>query len=248
MKCILLCAGYATRLFPLTENFPKALLEIEDNKPLLDYILEEINTIDEVSEIYIVTNDRYAKHFEKWASKKDNVKPITVFNDYTTNNDNRLGGVGDLNYTIEKANIDEDILVIAGDTLFTYKLIDLIEYYKKVKAPIAATKAIDDINLLRRFAVAKCDETGRIIELVEKPANPESNLGVYATYVYPKEILKEVKSYLEQGFNPDAPGYFLEYVVRNYPTYAFTFEGECFDVGTHESLAEVRQLYKKMGK
>ena len=80
MKCILLCAGYATRLFPLTENFPKALLEIEDNKPLLDYILEEINTIDEVSDIYIVTNDRYAKHFEEWASKKNNIKPITVFN------------------------------------------------------------------------------------------------------------------------------------------------------------------------
>jgi glucose-1-phosphate thymidylyltransferase len=247
MKCILLCAGYATRLFPLTENFPKALLEIEEGKPLLDYIIDEVNTIDEIDSIYIVTNDRYAKHFDTWASAKNNEKPITVLNDHTTNNDNRLGGVGDLNYTIEQANIDEDIIVIAGDNLFTYKLIDLMNYYKQVKAPVAVTKELDDINLLRRFAVAKCDENDRIIDLVEKPANPESNLGVYATYIYPKEILKAVKTYLNEGNNPDAPGYFLEYVVKNYPTYAFKFHGECYDVGTHESLDQVRKLYKNMG-
>ena len=247
MKCILLCAGYATRLFPLTENFPKALLEIEEGKPLLDYIIDEVNTIDEIDSIYLVTNDRYAKHFDTWASAKNNEKPITVLNDHTTNNDNRLGGVGDLNYTIEQANIDEDIIVIAGDNLFTYKLIDLMNYYKQVKAPVAVTKELDDINLLRRFAVAKCDENDRIINLVEKPANPESNLGVYATYIYPKEILKAVKTYLKEGNNPDAPGYFLEYVVKNYPTYAFKFHGECYDVGTHESLDQVRKLYKNMG-
>jgi glucose-1-phosphate thymidylyltransferase len=247
MKCILLCAGYATRLFPLTENFPKALLDIEEGKPLLDYILDEVNTIEEIDSIYVVTNDRYAKHFENWASNKNNIKPITVLNDHTTNNENRLGGVGDLNYTIEQANIDEDIIVIAGDTLFTYKLQDLMDYYKQVKAPVAVTKELDDINLLRRFAVAKCDENNRIIDLVEKPANPESNVGVYATYIYPKEILKDIKKYLEAGYNPDAPGYFLEYVVRNYPTYAYKFLGECYDVGTHESLNEVRTLYKNMG-
>lgn len=247
MKCILLCAGYATRLFPLTENFPKALLEIEEGKPLLDYIIDEVNTIDEIDSIYLVTNDRYAKHFDTWASAKNNEKPITVLNDHTTNNDNRLGGVGDLNYTIEQANIDEDIIVIAGDNLFTYKLIDLMNYYKQVKAPVAVTKELNDINLLRRFAVAKCDENDRIIDLVEKPANPESNLGVYATYIYPKEILKAVKAYLKEGNNPDAPGYFLEYVVKNYPTYAFKFHGECYDVGTHESLDQVRKLYKNMG-
>lgn len=246
MKCILLCAGYATRLFPLTENFPKALLEIEEGKPLLDYILDEVNSIEEIDSIYVVTNDRYAKHFENWAENKNNIKPITVFNDHTTNNENRLGGVGDLNYTIENANIEEDIIVIAGDTLFTYKLKDLIEYYKQVNAPVAVTKELDDINLLRRFAVAKCDENNRIIDLVEKPANPESNVGVYATYIYPKEILKDVKKYLEEGNNPDAPGYFLEYVVKNYPTYAYKFDGECYDVGTHESLDQVRKLYKKI--
>ena len=245
MKCILLCAGYATRLFPLTENFPKALLEIADGKPLLDYILDEVNTIDEVDEIFVITNNRYAHHFEKWANKKENIKPISVINDNTNSNDDRLGAIGDMQYTINVKQIYDDILVIAGDNLFDYKLKDLIDYYKNVKGPVATTKQLNDINLLRRFAVASVNDKGIITQLEEKPNEPKSDLGVYATYIYPKEILVELKKYLESGNNPDAPGYFLEYVVKNFDTYAFKFEGNCYDVGTHESLAEVRKIYTK---
>ena len=130
MKCLLLCAGYATRLFPLTENFPKALLEV-GNRPLLDYIVDEVNSLDEVDEIYLVTNKRYTPHFEKWANEKNNIKPITVFNDITTYNENRLVSIGDIQFTIEKANIDDDLLVIAGDNLFTFKLRDFVDFQKE---------------------------------------------------------------------------------------------------------------------
>ena len=121
MKCILLCAGYATRLFPLTENFPKALLEV-GGRPLLNYIVDEVNTLDEVDEIYLVTNNKYTPHFQKWADELNNIKPITVFNDKTTTNENRLGAIGDIEFTIENAKIDDDLLIIAGDNLFTFKL------------------------------------------------------------------------------------------------------------------------------
>lgn len=130
MKCLLLCAGYATRLFPLTENFPKALLEV-GNRPLLDYIVDEVNSLDEVDEIYLVTNKRYTPHFEKWAKDKNNIKPIIVFNDNTTNNENRLGAIGDIQFTIEKANINDDLLIIAGDNLFTFKLRDFVDFQKQ---------------------------------------------------------------------------------------------------------------------
>ena len=110
MKCILLCAGYATRLFPITKNFPKALLEIEDGKPLLNYIMDQIDNISDIDEIYLVTNDRYYNHFINWKDTLNTNKKLTVLNDYTTNNDDKLGAVGDLKYTKDKMNINDILL------------------------------------------------------------------------------------------------------------------------------------------
>lgn len=134
MKCILLCAGYATRLFPLTQNFPKALLEIEENKPLLDFILEKVNKIKEVDEIYLITNNRYYEHFLAWSQKKENlIIPITVINDHTTTNEDRLGAIGDIEYVIKQKQIEEDVLIIAGDNLFDFNLTDMVQFYHQKK-------------------------------------------------------------------------------------------------------------------
>ena len=227
MKCILLCAGYATRLFPLTENFPKALLDIEAGKPLLDYILDEVNTIDIVDEIYLITNAKYYNHFNDWAMKKNNVKKITVINDMTDSNDNRLGAI------------------IAGNNLFDYKLKDVVDYYKNKNAVTVCAKQINDINILKGFAVAKLDSDDRILDLEEKPENPKSDIGVYATYLYPKFVINEIVNYLKEGNKPDAPGYLVEYLYKKYPVYAYKFEGNCYDVGTFDSLNLVREKYNK---
>ena len=196
MKCILLCAGYATRLFPLTQNFPKALLEV-GGRSILDYTLDEVNSINEIDHIYLVTNAKYTPHFEEWAKSKNNIKPITVFNDGTTNNDDRLGAIGDMQFTIEKAGIDDDILVLATDNLFTFKLKDFVEFYKTKNAPSVCVREEDDINLLKRVGVAKLDEDMRIVDFVEKPAEPQSKYAVYAEYIYPKNVLPMIKTYLE---------------------------------------------------
>lgn len=245
MKCILLCAGYATRLFPLTENFPKALLEIEENKPLLDYILEKVNKIKEVDEIYLITNDRYYSHFLSWSKEKDNAsKPITVINDHTTSNDDRLGAIGDIQYVIEQKQIQDDVLIIAGDNLFDFELTDVIDFYHQKQGSVVCVKEIEEYELLKRLAVAKLNENDQIIDLAEKPAHPESNIGVFANYIYPKEILPLFKQYLEEGNVKDAPGYFVQYLYKIKPVYAYRFQGNCFDVGTHEALEEVRLLYR----
>lgn len=244
MKCILLCAGYATRLFPLTENFPKALLEV-GGRAILDYTLEKVNEIDEIDAIYLVTNAKYTPHFEKWANEKDNVKPITVFNDGTTNNDDRLGAIGDIQFTIDNANINDDILVLATDNLFDFKLLDFYNFYKSKNAPSVCVRAEQDINLLKRVGVAELDEEMKIVGFEEKPAEPKSKYAVYAEYIYPKEVLSEIKKYLEEGNSCDAPGNLVAYIYKKMPTYAYAFEGECYDVGTHEALAQVNELYSK---
>ncbi|NLL44810.1 MAG: nucleotidyltransferase family protein [Mollicutes bacterium] len=243
MKCILLCAGYATRLFPLTENFPKALLDIEPGKPLLNYIVEEVNTLDEVDEIFVISNNCYYQLLADWASALNNPKPIRVLNDNTNSNEDRLGAIGDIMFTIEHGNINDDILVIAGDNLFDYKLRGLLDYYHQVKAPIVACKEVNNIDLLRRCGVVTIDENNCIIGMVEKPAEPPSNIVAFATYLYPKKLLPKIKQYLEEGNKPDAPGHLVEYFYKRMPVYSYLFEGNCYDVGTHEALKEVRQLY-----
>lgn len=242
MKCIFLCAGYATRLFPLTENFPKALLEV-GGRAILDYTLDEVNEIDEIDEIYLVTNAKYTPHFQKWAESKNNVKPITVFNDGTTNNDDRLGAIGDIQFTINNAKIDDDILVLATDNLFTFKLKDFVEFYKNKNAPSVCVREEQDMNLLKRVGVAKLDSDMKILDFEEKPAEPKSNYAVYAEYIYPKNVLPEINKYLEEGNSCDAPGNLVAYMYKKMPTYAYAFKGECYDVGTHEALAQVNELY-----
>lgn len=244
MKCIFLCAGYATRLFPLTENFPKALLKV-GGRALLDYILDEVNSLDEIDEIYLVTNAKYTPHFESWAKAKNNIKPITVINDGTYTNDDRLGAIGDINFTIEKCNINDDVLIIAGDNLFTFKLREFVDFYEAKNAPSVCVREETDINLLKRVGVAVLDDSNKILDFEEKPAEPKSKYAVYAEYIYPKEILPVFKEYLAEGNSNDAPGNFVAYLYKKMPTYAYPFKGECYDVGTHDALAYVNEIYSK---
>ncbi len=245
MKCILLCAGYATRLFPLTENFPKHLLEIKEGKTILDYNIEQINVIDEIDEVYLVTNHRYYEHFVKWnEERKNKLKPIIVLDDNTTSNDDRLGAIGDIQYTIDQMKIDDDLIIIAADNLYDYSLKKAVDFYNLKKAPVVLADTCDDLEYIKSFAVAKLDEENQIHDLVEKPENPNSNVRVWATYFYPKNIVPMIKTYLEEGNNPDSPGRFPQYLYQKMPMYAYCFtDGICYDVGTHAALAEAREIF-----
>lgn len=242
MKCILLCAGYATRLFPLTENFPKALLKV-GQRSIIDYALEKVNKIDDIDQIYLVTNSKYAKHFSDWANEKNNVKPITVFDDGTSSNDDRLGAIGDIQFVIDNTKLDDDILVLATDNLFDFELKDFYDFYKEKKSTCVCVRE-EDYEKLKRLGVAQLDENMKIIGFEEKPAEPKGKFAVYAEYIYPKNIVPKIKKYLEEGNSCDAPGNLIAYLYDKVPTYAYSFSGDCHDIGTHESLAYVNEVYK----
>lgn len=246
MKCILLCAGYATRLFPLTENFPKALLEI-GGRPLLDYTLDEVNSIDKIDEIYLVTNKKYAPHFKAWADSKNNSKKITIFDDGTTTNENRLGAIGDIKFVIDQAKLDDDMLVIAGDNLFTFKLNDFVKFQEERGGSAVCVKE-ETYEKLKGLGVVQVNDEMTIIGFEEKPAEPKSTLAAYAEYIYPRETLPTFDRYIAEGNNIDAPGRFVSYLYDKEQVSAFKFEGECYDVGTHAALAEVNEIYSKKNK
>lgn len=243
MKAIILVAGYATRLYPLTLNTPKALLPIS-GKPIIDYIVEELNTLDIVNEIFVVTNHKFAEDFNKWAKNHKSNQSISILDDGTTSEETRLGAIGDILFTIKQKNIEEEMIIIAGDNFFTYKLADYYKFYKKVDKDCVCVKEFDDIELLKQYGVALLDENQKLIGIEEKPKIPKSNTAVYATYIYKKDTVPLFEKYIEEGNKPDAPGYFLEWLYTKKEVYAYIFDGECYDIGTPKSYEEVCAEFK----
>lgn len=247
MKVVVLAAGYATRLYPLTENFPKPLLEV-NGKSILDYLIEDLDKIDEINEHIIVSNAKFAHIFEDWAQKCNYTKPVTVLNDGTTSNETRLGAVRDILFAIEEKNIDEDIFVIAGDNLIDFSFSRFIDFAKAKNASAVLVNYEEDIEELRRCGVMVPDENMRIVSMEEKPREPKSNWCVGPFYYYRKEDLCWVKQGIEDGCGVDAPGSFVCYLCEKTDVYAMEMPGTRFDIGGFESYEEVKKTYKGITK
>lgn len=245
MKAIILAAGYATRLYPLTENKPKALLPIA-GKPILDYIVDSIEKISAIDELAVVSNSKFYAHFENWKSFSKTRLKITVLDDGTTDDSNKLGAIGDIAYAVEKLKIDDDILVMAGDNIFTFNLEDYYNEFVSLNKDMILVKKLDDIDELRRMANIITDENGRVTEMVEKPKNPKSNIAAFASYIYKRETVPLFKKYLDEGNNPDAPGFFPSWLYKLKDVYAYSFKGECYDIGTPKSYEEVNEIFKNL--
>ena len=245
MKAIILSAGYATRLYPLTKNTPKGLLPI-GRKSILDFIVDQIETIKEIDEIFIISNHKFYENFYAWSKTRKTHLEITVLDDNTTDDTNKLGAIGDILYTIENGGIKEDVLIMAGDNFFTFELSDYIDFYKRVNADTILVKEINNIKELQRMGNAILDSNDIVVAMEEKPKAPKSNCAVFASYVYKKETLPLIKQYLDEGNNPDAPGFFPSWLHKIKPVYAYKFKGECYDIGTRESYAEVCEKFRDL--
>ncbi|MCX5698577.1 MAG: nucleotidyltransferase family protein [Candidatus Omnitrophica bacterium] len=249
MKALILAAGYATRLYPLTKKYPKPLLEVKD-RPIIDYIIDKLGLVGPINEIYIVTNSKFIVDFRKWAKTVKSPKKITLVDDLTKNNQDRLGAVGDINFTIKKKKIQEDLLVVGGDNLFSGSLRGFLDVAKK---NIAATY----LGLFRlkrkinasRYGVVKLDKLNRVISFTEKPKHPESNLAAMCLYYISKNHLNLINAYLQDGKRKvgeaDATGSYIAWLKDKVDVYGYVFNGSWFDIGDYKYLNMAKKTFAK---
>lgn len=242
MKCILLAAGYATRLYPLTKNFPKPLLQVADDT-ILGHILKKIERVEDIDEVFVVTNACFVDHFTQWASSVNSSKKIRIFNDGTSTNETRLGAVGDIRFVLEETGMDEDLMILAGDNLFEFELTNFVDFFQQAGSDCISCHIINDRERIKRTGVVKIDEKGRVLLFQEKPQEPASNLGVPPFYLYKKETLPLIQTFLEEGNKGDAPGHFIPWLLDRKEIRAFRFEGQRFDIGTLESYESVKRIF-----
>ncbi|MDO8602238.1 MAG: nucleotidyltransferase family protein [Candidatus Omnitrophota bacterium] len=246
MKVLLLAAGYATRLYPLTLNTPKPLLPVA-GKTVMGYIFDLIEPLKEVDEVFIVTNEKFFQNFEEWKKNFKSSKKITVIDDGTTSNETRLGATGDIAFVIEKENIKDDLLVLAGDNLFKADLSIFIKFCAAKRPSVTiGLYDIKDLTLSAKYGIVSVDRNDKIIDFKEKPANPLSTLAAMCLYFFPKEKLGIMKSYLGMDNVKDAPGYFLEWLYKREPMFGYIFKDKkWFDIGDKKSLEEADKEFRK---
>ena len=241
MKCMILAAGYATRLYPLTKNFPKPLLEVA-GKPILDWLIEDMTQTGKVDEYIVISNHKFAHIFEDWAANNNKVA-IRVIDDGTTSNDNRLGAVKDIQFAIEQLGLDDDLLVMAGDNLLDFSLAGFIQYAQEKHATCVMRYFEAEEAKLHKTGVAEVADDDRLIAMEEKPAQPKSHWCVPAFYYYTKEDSRLIQKGIESGCGTDAPGSFIAWLCGQTNVYAWEMPGKRYDIGNLQSYEEVKRTF-----
>jgi glucose-1-phosphate thymidylyltransferase len=236
MKALILAAGYATRLRPLTDSIPKQLLPV-GGRPMVDWILDRIRETS-ADEVHLVTNARFAEDFDRWAKDKD----VLVHNDGTTSNEDRLGAIGDIRFV----RLDDDLLVVAGDNLFDFSLADYEAYWRAREGSCVAVLDVGDRELAKKDGIVDVDENDRVIGFVEKPEVPPTTLCATATYLYERDHVRLVGQYLAEGNPPDQPGNYVAWLYQREPVYAYRFDGDWYDIGDASQLLEADNRMRRL--
>lgn len=247
MKALILAAGYAVRLYPLTRQYPKPLLKISGSA-IIDYILDKIECLDEIDEIIIVTNSKYFLLFKKWAAKKKTAKKISLIDDLTSTPQNKRGAIGDMDFSINNsAKIKDDLLVIGGDNLFGGSLRGFLSFAKKIRNyPVIGIYDIEDLKQANKYGVVKLDKNNKVIDFKEKPKVPKSSLVAMCLYYLPKSKLKSVKEYLDSKNNrSDATGFYVDWLSRNYSVFGFVFKQQWYDIGDRVFLNKAKEKFSR---
>lgn len=239
MTSIILAAGYATRMYPLTLNYPKPLLEV-GGKKIIDWLIEDLEKAG-VERTVVVSNHKFISQFQAWAEGREN---IIVLDDGSEDNDHRLGAVKDIEFAIEEANIDDDIVVLAGDNVLNFSLSSFIDYGREKKTSCIMRHEEKDKNKLRKTGVIEIDEDELVLNMEEKPKEPKSNWAVPPFYYYTKEDKDLIKEGIASGCGTDAPGSFVSWLVKTRPVHAYRMIGERFDVGSIEGYEKIKKEYK----
>lgn len=250
MKVLILAAGYATRLYPLTLTQPKPLLPVA-GQPMIEYVLDNLAPIGGIDRVYVVTNAKFAAHFQNWSQAYRASKSklhFTIVNDASTDDTNKLGAIGDLNLVIEREKIQDDLIVVAGDNLFSQSLEDFGKHCRKINAPVLAVYDVGSLEEIKKYNSISLDASGKITFFEEKPKNPASTLTGIALYYYPKAVLPLIKQYVAEGNNPDQPGRLVQWLYPRTPVYTWRVPGIWFDIGSKESLDQANKIFAQLKK
>ncbi len=245
MKVIILAAGYATRLYPLTLTQPKPLLPVA-GKPMIEYVLDNLAPIGGLDRIYVVTNGKFANHFQQWSDGYRTAKAkldFVIVNDGSTDDSNKLGAIGDLHLVLTREQVDDDIIVVAGDNLFSEKLTDFGRFCREKKAPVLAVYDVKDLEQIKKYNAISLAPDGRITFFEEKPKNPSSTVTGIALYFYPRSTLALIKQYVTEGNNPDQPGRLIQWLYPRVPLYTWMVPGLWYDIGSRETLEEANRIF-----
>jgi glucose-1-phosphate thymidylyltransferase len=249
MKVLVLAAGYATRLYPLTLTRPKPLLNVA-GQPMIDYVLDNIAPIGGIDRVYVVTNAKFAGHFQKWSehyraggSKLD----FTIVNDQSTDDSNKLGAIGDMHLVMTREKVDDDLIVVAGDNLFNKSLEEFGAVCREKKAPVLAVYDVGSLEEIKKYNSISLDAAGQITFFEEKPKTPTSTLTGIALYYYPRTVLPLIHQYIAEKNNPDQPGRLVQWMYQRTPVYTWRVPGLWFDIGSKESLEEANRIFARRG-
>ena len=242
MKNIVIAAGYATRLGELTKNFPKPLLQI-GKSTILGRMLDDIDTIDDITEHIIITNHKFAPIFEKWAAEQTYSKPVTIIDDGTETNETRLGAVCDLLYAMDQLKMDDDMLVVAADNLLFFSFREFVDFAKAKQTSCIMCHEQPSIEKLQRTGVVELDAQMKVLGMEEKPQEPKSHWAVPPFYIYLKKDLELVRHSVENGCGKDAPGNLAHYMVEHTTMHAWPMSAGRFDIGSLDTYHQAVELY-----
>jgi glucose-1-phosphate thymidylyltransferase len=243
MKVLVLAAGYATRLYPLTKDFPKPLLPIK-GRPIIDYIIEKIGKIKDANEIMVITNSKFFPLFKSWAYKKSGPQRLRVIDDQTKQYEDRRGAIGDMYFAIQKMKIKEDLLVVGGDNLFDGQVKEFVSFARKKKKPVIGIFDIGKKSEATKYGVVTLDASRRLVGFSEKPKNPDSSLVAMCLYYFPKASLSLMREYYTlKSQKRDATGFYIDWLRTRETVYGFVFSGRWYDIGDHHFYREANKKF-----
>lgn len=246
MQAIILAAGYATRLRPLTETMAKPLLPV-GGRPMIDYLYAKLAEVAGLTAVHVVTNHRFTTAFTEWAAAHPGQPPIQVHDDGTHSNAQRLGAIGDIQLVVARAGLQhEDLLVVAGDNLFDFSLADFVRFWQqKGEASCIAVYTCPDLELVKQYSAVMLTPDDRVYGFVEKPEHPTTRTVGIATYLYHRSHVPLIDAYLREGHSPDQPGNFIAWLYRQVPVYGYRIAGEWRDIGDLEQLRQADNAVRR---
>jgi len=246
MNVLILAAGYATRLYPLTLNKAKPLLVV-GGKPIIEWLVDNLTGISDLGTIYVVTNDKFAADFRAWSQSYQKRHPefkFKVVNDGSTSEDDKLGAIGDINFVVTQEKLsDTSLLIAAGDNLFTDSLVDFVAYAGNTEVTVAVYD-VGDIEAIKKYGNVAVDAQGIMTRFEEKPQKPQGTLAAIALYYYSPAVLSLLRTYLAAGNNADQPGRFVQWLYTRKPVNTFQIKGRWLDIGSKETLENADKILR----